>query len=256
MDSVILVRALSALLLPPLNLILLAALGGLLLRFGYRRGGGALIALSLIVLAALSTPIVAHGLLGRVQAHVHALTPAAAVQTQAQAIVILGGGRLANAPEYGGMDQPGSNTLGRIRYGARLHTQTGLPILVTGGSPERRTESEAALMRRSLREDFKLPVRWEEGESDNTEQNARNSARILKQAGVKRILLVSDAWHLPRATPMFRDQGLEVVPAPTNFILEPAMPALQAWLPQAPALNLSWLALHEWIGMAWYALRH
>lgn len=256
MDSVALTRAVSALLLPPLNLILLAALGGLLLRRGHRRSGGTLIALSLVVLAALSTPIVAHGLLGRLQAGVPALTPAAAVQTKAQAIVILGSGRLANAPEYGGLDQPGSSTLGRLRYGARLHTQMGLPILVTGGSPERRPDSEAVLMTRSLRDDFKVPVRWEEGDSDNTEQNARNSARILKQAGVRRILLVSDAWHLPRALPMFQDQGLQVVPAPTNFVMAPTMPAVQAWLPQAPALNLSWIALHEWTGIAWYALRH
>ncbi len=254
MDSVMLIRSLSALLLPPLDVLLLALVGGLLLLAGSRRLGATLLSLSFVLLALLSTPKVAHWMLARLETNVPVLTQP--IAAKAQAIVILGGSRQANAPEYGGRDVPGPYSFGRLRYGAWLHRQTGLPILVSGGSPERRPESEAELMARALREDFKIQVRWQEGESDNTEQNASNSARILKPAGVHRILLVSDAWHLPRALPMFRDQGFEVIPAPTNLMNEDALPGLQAWLPQAPALTLSYLALHEWIGMAWYAVRH
>ena len=56
---------------------------------------------------------------------------------QAQAIVVLGGGRYRDAPEYGG-DTVGEATLVRLRYAAKLHRETGLPLLVTGGKPEGR----------------------------------------------------------------------------------------------------------------------
>jgi uncharacterized SAM-binding protein YcdF (DUF218 family) len=176
--------------------------------------------------------------------------------SNAQAIVILGGSVRFNALEYGGKDEPGPYTLGRLGYGAWLHEQTGLPILVSGGSPERRPESEASVMARSLRDSFKVRARWTEGESDNTEQNAKFSAKILKQAGITRILLVSDAWHLPRAMPMFADQGLQPVAAPTNGMDADSLQGALAWIPQAGALSVSRLALREWTGMAWYWLRH
>jgi uncharacterized SAM-binding protein YcdF (DUF218 family) len=254
MDSVILVRAASVLLLPPANLVLLTALGGLLFLAGRRRAGTATLALSLMLLTLLSMPAIGQWLVARLEADVPVLTQPRG--TPAQAIVILGGSRRVNAREYGGSDQPGLYSLGRLRYGAWLHEQTGLPILVTGGSPERRPESEASLMARALKENFKVPVRWMEGASDNTEQNARLSAHLLKQAGITRVLLVSDAWHLPRAMRMFADQGLQPIAAPTNALNADANEGLLAWLPQAGTLTLSHLAMHEWIGLAWYSLRH
>ncbi|MBK7593641.1 MAG: YdcF family protein, partial [Betaproteobacteria bacterium] len=67
----------------------------------------------------------------------------------AQAIVIPGGGVRRNAPEYGG-DTLGRLTLERVRYGARLAKQTGLPLLVTGGSVTGNTVPEAVLMKEAL----------------------------------------------------------------------------------------------------------
>ena len=161
MDSVTVVRMLSALLLPPASLLLLGALGGLLCLAGRRRIGGVAIALSLLLLTLLAMPPVAQRLIATLEARATVLTQPRG--TDAQAIVILGANRRIDAREYGGTDQPGPYSLGRLRYGAWLHEQTGLPILVTGGSPERRPESEASLMARALRQDFKVPVRWMEG---------------------------------------------------------------------------------------------
>jgi uncharacterized SAM-binding protein YcdF (DUF218 family) len=254
MDNVLVVRTLSTMLLPPLNLLLLVALGGMFWVLGRKRIALALVTFSMVALAALSMPVVAFQLMKSLTAGLPFLGEPRA--TNAQAIVILGAGRRVNAREYGGGDQPSFYTMGRLRYGAWLHEQTGLPILVTGGSPERRPETEAAIMARSLHENFKVPVRWMEGESDNTEQNAKYSARILKEVGISRILLVSDAWHLPRALPMFVDQGLQAIAAPTNSMDADAMQGLFLWLPQAQALTVSQIALREWAGKAWYALRH
>jgi uncharacterized SAM-binding protein YcdF (DUF218 family) len=162
---------------------------------------------------------------------------------------------LKSAPEYGGRDVPGLTVLFRLRYGAKLHRETGLPMLVTGGAPEGSEESEAAIMARVLREDFAVPVKWLEHQSNNTAQNAQMAAPILKQAGIYRILLVTDAIHMPRSRMMFAHNGLQVVPAPTTFFSSaPISP--DDFVPNGSAFGVSHYALHEWIGIWWYRIRH
>jgi uncharacterized SAM-binding protein YcdF (DUF218 family) len=242
----------SAFLLPPLNLIV-PAIVGFMLRKRWPRLSGILIVGSLLGLLVLSTAAGARLFVTPLEQR--AIPLAAARSTGAQAIVVLGGGRLRNAPEYGGRDSPSLIALGRLRYAAKLHRDTGLPILVTGGAPEGASESEAAVMARVLREDFRIPVQWLEQASDNTAENAEFSARLLKQAGVQRILLVTDALHMPRSQTIFTRYGLQVVPAPTTFVSHNSLSPID-FLPSGDALRLSHYAMHEWIGLCWYQLRY
>jgi uncharacterized SAM-binding protein YcdF (DUF218 family) len=173
----------------------------------------------------------------------------------AKAIVILGGGRSFAAPEDGNRDQPSTQTLARLRHGARLHRLTGLPVLVSGGAPDRGSESEAAVMARALREDFQIPVRWIEDTSENTAQNAAHAATMLREAGIDRVLLVTDAIHMSRAMQIFSGTGLSPVRAPTDFFSRKNLSA-EDFIPNPRFLKQSHYALHEWIGMLWYRLRH
>ncbi|HET7774802.1 MAG TPA: YdcF family protein, partial [Azospira sp.] len=91
------------------------------------------------------------------------------------------------------------------------------------------------------------------GESDNTRDSALKTAALLKEAGITRVLLVSHAWHLPRAAQAFGRAGLEVVMMPTAFHLDLRSPL--DYLPQAEGLRRSRIALHEWLGRFWYWLR-
>lgn len=50
-----------------------------------------------------------------------------------------------------------------------------------------------------------------EPHSRNTVENAVNTARLLRERGIRRMILVSDRTHLPRAALLFRLAGLEVV---------------------------------------------
>lgn len=248
----LLTNAVSALLLPPLALLILCAVGVLMQR-RWPRAGTALALASLVLLAVLSTTAGARLLIRPLEAMTPPLsTPTAA---NAQAIVVLGGGRLRDAPEYGGADVPRASVLARLRYAARLHKQTNLPLLVTGGSPEGAGDSEASLMARVLEEDFRTPARWIEGNSSNTAQNALNTAVMLRQAGVTRILLVTDALHMPRSERVFRQTGLTVIAAPTSYLGQGST-LLADFIPNGGALRDSHYAMHEWIGVLWYRLAH
>lgn len=242
----------ASFLLPPLNLIALGAIG-FWLRNRWPRAGNVLGFGSLLILLGLSTQAGARLLIAPLEAQTLPLQSIKAVD--AQAIVILGGGRMKDAPEYAGQDIPSLPTLARLAYGARLHRETRLPILVTGGAPDGAGESEAAVMARALRDDFGAPVRWLEENSNNTAENAQRSVPLLKQAGVQRIVLVTDAMHMPRAHAMFRRLGIQIVAAPTRFV-SAAPWSVADFIPKGKALADSHYALHEWIGLYVYRYRH
>jgi uncharacterized SAM-binding protein YcdF (DUF218 family) len=233
-------KILEALLLPPLGPLLLIACGLWLAR--RRRIGGLLAALGLLVLTALSVPAVANALL-RAQEDFAPLT--LDVIGNAQAIVVLGGGSNYAAPEYGG-DTVNAHSLQRLRYAAMLQRRSGLPLLVTGGAPFG-GHPEALSMKAVLEKEFAVKVRWVESASLDTIENAKFSAPILKNNGIQRIVLVSHAWHLPRAVAAFERQGFTVIPAPTGFTRDsPSL--LENLLPSAFALEKSRTALNEWLG--------
>lgn len=175
----------------------------------------------------------------------------------AQAIVVLAAGRIAAAPEYGGNEQPDYIALARLRYAARLYRETGLPILASGGNGtvDGRFKPKALAMERALREEFGVPVRWLDTESENTAQNAEFSARILRKENIRRILLVTDAMHMRRSVMAFERMGMEVVAAPTVFFGRAPF-TLTHLLPTAENLRRSYYALYEWIGLAWYVVRY
>ena len=98
-------------------------------------------------------------------------------------------------------------------------------------------------------------MRWVEDAALTTWDNARFSAPILKKAGIKRIFLVSHAWHLRRAVPQFEQQGLHVIPAGIDFS-DTVIDSPLILLPSAPGLRDSTYALHEWLGILWYHIRN
>ena len=240
----------AAFLLPPLSLLLVLALGIFLL---YRRHKFAkpllLAAFALFWIA--STPYFAEGALHLLEAHTAALD---SQHKNADAIVILGGGTYFHAPEYAGGDTISEATLVRLRYGAKLQRETGKPVLVTGGKPLGNNISEAQQMRSSLEQDFQVPVRWIEDASDNTFENARYSFQTLQKAGIKKIYLITHAWHMPRSAEVFRRAGFEVVEAPTAFTTRYRIDLL-AFLPSAGSLGGSRVFVHEMIGLLWYRVK-
>lgn len=246
----LLTNILASALLPPFSLVLLLV-AALWLHRKRPQMALALIVLATFALYALSTPWVG-GMLRKsleVSRPLDLNAPPAA-----DAIVVLGGGRRTGAAEFGG-DTLSAYSIERLRYAALLHHATRLPILATGGMPGGGSQSEGALMRKVAANELHTPVQWIEEAALTTWDNARYAAPILKKGGVKRILLVTDAAHLRRAIPLFKQQGFEVIPAGVHFSRTQISSPLDV-LPNASGLKDSYYALHEWLGIAWYRIRH
>lgn len=253
---VILASFLRSLLAPPALNILLVLLGLWLLRRGRLWPGRLLIAFSLLSLWLLATPL-GSGLLARGLETDSVLAVTDKTRWQdAQAIVVLGGGRDV-APEMGGIDVPNYWTASRLRYAAWLYRQTGIPLAVSGGIVQaRETETEAAVMTRSLQQDYIVNVRWQEGRSRTTWENAEYSAALLQPEGVKKIVLVTQSLHMRRARMIFEHFGFEVVAAPIDFEREAAAkPWLLQLAPSLIAFVRSAQSLHEYGGLVTYRVR-
>ena len=98
-------------------------------------------------------------------------------------------------------------------------------------------------------------MRWLEPDSVNTAENAEFSKALLQRAGISRVLLVTDAVHMPRAQAIFTRYGLQTVAAPTWFVGHERLSALD-FVPDGEGLRRSRYAAHEWLGLLWYRLRH
>ena len=237
-DPIWVKAVLKALALPPTGPLLLAILGLALCRRTPRFGAG-LAWTGVLSLLTLSVPAVAALLM-------HSLNLPAPFDRElavgAQAVVILGGGTRRDAPEYGG-DTLATLTLERVRYGARVAKETGLPVLVTGGSTYDGTP-EAELMREALQHEYGVAVRWAENRSRSTHENAQYSAAILHAAGIGRVILVAHAFDMRRARAEFAAAGIATVPAATGI---PSRGPARAFdfMPGIGGLQGSYYALYE-----------
>lgn len=253
------VPKIQALFLLPPGIIIVIALLGFLIQIRWQLVGGLIVFVSTAALLVLSLPLTGYQLMQGIESRFPPLRLTAAADTGPRpgAIVILGGGRYTEAPEYGASDSVNQMTLERLRYGAHLHRLTGLPILVSGGAPYGEQTSEAELMKASLVSDFRVEVKWVEGKSANTHENARYTKKLLAEAGIRRVYLVTHAAQMPRAVWSFENQGVSTIPAPMGFsTLNKEDRETLGYFPSAYGLRLSSNALRERLGLFWYQRKY
>lgn len=225
------------LILPPTSLLLLSLIGALLI-WRQRRFGWALFAVGFGSLWLLCTPAVADRVALLAERY-PALNPAQPVNAQA-VVVIGGGGQRTYAPEYNGpMADP--ILLERLTLAAYLARHYSLPVAVSGAP------TEGPTMAQTLSRNFGVVPRWIDGNSRDTFENAKLSARLLFPAGIKRIILVTSSVHEWRAAHEFMDAGFDVVPAPAGVTTTREYGAFR-FVPSSAALSRSYSAVYELIG--------
>jgi uncharacterized SAM-binding protein YcdF (DUF218 family) len=239
-------RQLDILIYPPaINILLLLAA---LLLWRQRKIAITLVLLSTITLFIFSLPITSHQLAIALEKY-HAIPPAKLQAYHADAIVVLGGGVISYTDEYQNSSLFG-NAIMRLRYAAFVQRQTGLPILATGrGLPDRISEAET--MQHILANDYGITNVRTETTSKTTHENAINSAYLLKKNNMQRILLVTSSLHMNRAVELFTQQGLEVIPAPTDLYSNYDID-WRYFIPDGDALSNTRIVLHEYLGKLWY----
>ena len=171
------------------------------------------------------------------------------------AIVVLGGGREAMAPEYG-LANLNYLSLPRLHYGIWLSRQTGAPILFSGGVGHAETvgvaEAEAAA--RIAERDYGRPLTWLESESRDTRENAARSIAMLKTQNISDVVLVTHGFHMPRAVRAFQAEAqrasmpLRVWAAPMGLAATSEQAALR-WMPSVEGFRRVRFALHELGGL-------
>jgi uncharacterized SAM-binding protein YcdF (DUF218 family) len=234
---------------PPAVLIVLCLLGGLL-ALVWRGFGLTVVLLSAAALYLLAMPVASSWLLERVEAGL----PDSPELRGAQAIVVLGGdvhlGDGAAVP-----DSLGPLSLERVLYGAQAYRRLHLPVAVSGGRVLGSDATVGGLMKEALERDFAVPVTWNEDRSRTTQENALFTARMLQADGIATVVLVSNAWHLPRALWAFERAGLKPLfwPVPRSVV---RLRRIDDLLPRIAALHDSFYALHEMLGEFYYRLRY
>lgn len=185
-----------------------------------------------------------------------------------EVIVVLGGG--TESMQYPRQMVEINGAGDRVLYASRLYHQGVAPRLLLSGSYIAwlsNTSSSPAEEMGVILEMLGVPEEalWLEAESRNTYENAVNSAKILNRQGISRIVLVTSAAHMPRAVGLFEKQGVEVIPAPTDYTVtqdsweqlwEPAIRSqILNFLPDAADLAGSTAVLKEYLGILVYKLR-
>ena len=234
---------------PPAVLILLSLVGALL-AWRWRGFGIALVMLSSTALYLLAMPVAASYLLHEVEAEI----PDSADLSRAQAIVVLGAG-VHPGDGAAEPDTLGPLSLARVVYAAEAYRALHLPVAVSGGRVFPAQTAEAALMQAALQRDFTVPVAWTDEESRTTYENALYTARLLAPERITTIVVVTHAWHMPRALWAFERVGLRPLPWPTPCD-GVRLRRIDDVLPSIAALDDSSHALHEMIGALYYRLRY
>ncbi len=241
---------LAALVLPPAAPLLLALLG--LLLATRKKAWGLLLAFAgMALLWLLSCHAVAVWLAQNIVPQYAPAAVATLKNSDVQAIVVLGGGVHPLAPEYGEAQSSAAAAM-RLRYGAWLARQTGLPVAFAGGlgwgAADAQTLSEGEVARRMAQQDYGLRLRWVDDQSRDTAENASLLRPLLQKDGIQRIALVTHAWHMPRSVLAFERAGFQVTAAPMGFTL-PSRNGLLEWLPSSDGLDASRVMLKEWLAL-------
>jgi uncharacterized SAM-binding protein YcdF (DUF218 family) len=184
-----------------------------------------------------------------------------------EAIVILGGATKSATKPRPMVDV--SERGDRILYGAKLYLEKKAPLIIVAGGridpfnsagiPESEDMAQLLEMMGVASEAI-----VQEPESLNTYQNAVNVKKILEQRGITKILLVTSAIHMPRSLLIFKRQGIDVIPAPTDFLVSELdsltmgrtfQNIILNLVPDSDRLDKTTQAIKEYVGMAIYRLR-
>ncbi len=214
-----------------------------------RLQGRYLITCCTILLYLLSIPVIARILLSPLE---NAYTP---VFNKAEAVIALGGGAVPDTVGVNGSGTLRAYSANRLLTAVQLSIKYDIPIIVSGGQVFSDSGNEGDIARKILHNlDFNNNKVIIENQSRNTYENAVNTLNICKNLKINNVYLVTSSWHMPRSIANFNkvyvNSGIKIIPYPCDYLLSPKNKFnILDLVPQMWALEASYLALHEYLGM-------
>ena len=186
---------------------------------------------------------------------------------KADLILVLAGGEEPLIPPRTIPEINGSGD--RYIFAAQLYQQETAPrVLISGGGISwLDIEKSGAVQIADLLKLMGVPEDdlIIESSSRNTYENARESNRIVQENEYSQIILVTSAYHMPRAVSVFEKEGLSVIPAPVDFQVteyDRFLNPVRSWqnrildfFPSLEAMGLTTRAIREYLGIWIYSLR-
>jgi uncharacterized SAM-binding protein YcdF (DUF218 family) len=183
----------------------------------------------------------------------------ASLPTRADAIVVLGGSYSASQAEPAGFKV--NSAFDRITTGLALVDRGISTNLVLGGGIDpvaepRIHDSEALRPWLERRIPANVRIRIIDS-SATTREEAIHFAPMATREQWTRIVLVTSASHLPRATAAFQSEGIQVIPMACAFEGHARLNSHNRWtlIPNTGDLRLAGMWFHEQVGSLYYRLR-
>lgn len=168
---------------------------------------------------------------------------------QGDVIVMLGGGATTGTPDIDGKGNLSGDAANRLITVLRLYRQTGLPVILSGGKVFPDSGTEADIGKRQL---IALGVPAgkiiPENKSITTKTNAQNIKQILRQHQWSKPILVTSAYHLPRAVRNFHSLNIRVQPYPTGYLVSRGVAVYPGQFVPGSGL-ITFIALKEYVGL-------
>lgn len=175
---------------------------------------------------------------------------------QVDGIVVLGGGMDSEVNSVRGgyeLNRSGDRYVETLRLALR---HPDARIVIAGGPAALVQQEPEALAGRRFFEAFGIaPERiLTDEQSRNTEENAQFAKQLAGTTDGQTWLLVTSAFHMPRAVGLFRKAEFPVVPWPADYLASGAEGVRIKPDQSTENVSVSNLALREWAGLLGYYL--
>ncbi|MFH1079334.1 MAG: envelope biogenesis factor ElyC [Pseudomonadota bacterium] len=244
----------------PLTLCLILMICGLFLLWLTKRqkSGKILVSMGVVFMVALSYGMISDFLLKSLERTfppllMETLPEPVPFKQKVKWIVVLGGGHTSD-PGLPVTSQISFESLARMTEAVRLYRRLpGTKFILSGGAvfdpvSNARIYFKTARIMGVPAQDLVLSE-----QARDTEEEARF---IEKMVGKDPLILVTSAFHMPRAMALFKEQGMDPIPAPVaHFVKERSYRAPGEFFPSTWDLHKAQMAVHEYLGIAWSKLR-
>jgi uncharacterized SAM-binding protein YcdF (DUF218 family) len=238
----------------PLSICLEILLIGLLTLWFTRRQktGKIIVTIGVILLTMIGYGAVSDMFLGSLESRYFPITDTSAFQN-VKWVVVLGGGHFSD-PKLPITDQLSDTSLVRLVEGILIHKKLlNSKLILSGGGVFSSTSDAGAMAKMAMA----LGIEKKEIELESESKDTKDQARFIRNIiGNNRFILVTSASHMTRAMALFQSNGMNPIPAPTEYHvkkIEKISPTM--FFPSAIGIDKMERVVYEYLGIVWARIR-